>query len=204
MPADSAQVITAVQQAEPALTAALVALAFTMMEIIKLLINWLGKKYTGKDKHQTLLVQLDPEVSSIVHKTGDEVHGISAVVTRVDADGVPLVYADRKVERSVEKIAETLERISRSQDRLAETMGKLEQRFEMHDRSDAVVFSRLSDTQERIETVASDNRDSLMSISKDHVSVIQKLDKIEEDFINHDRRVMEAVSIQRDILKKVQ
>jgi hypothetical protein len=165
--ADPVATIQAVQQAEPALTAGLIALAFALLEVIKMLISWTMKKVTGKDKQQTLLVQLDPEVSSIVHRTGDDVKGISAIVTRVDADGVPLVYSDRKIERSVEKISETLERISASQTRLADSMIKLEQRFEMHDRSDAVTFARLSDSQERMEQNSETNRDSLIEIKQD-------------------------------------
>jgi len=201
--ADPVATIQAVQQAEPALTAALVALAFTMMEVIKLLINWLGKKFTGKDKRQTLLVQLDPEVSAIVHKTGDEVKGINAVVSRVDADGVPLVYADRKMERSVEKISEILERISTSQMRLADNMSKLEQRFEMHDRSDAVTFARISDSQERIEEQTSTNKDAIHLAANAAQVSLRKLEDIDREFKDHDRRVMEAVTLQKDIQSKL-
>ena len=201
--ADPVATIQAVQQAEPAITAALVALAFMLMEVIKLLVSWLGKKISGKDKRQTLLVQLDPEVSAIVHKTGDEVKSVSAIVSRVDADGVPLVYADRKMERSVEKISEILERISNSQVRLAEGMSKLEQRFDMHDRSDAVTFARIADSQERIEEQTSNNKDAIhLAASAAQVS-LRKLEDIDREFKDHDRRVMEAVVLQKDILGKV-
>lgn len=173
--------VIAAQQAisaEPTVTAALVAFAIALMEIIKVLINWLGRKVTKQDKRQTLLVQLDPEVSQIVHETGDNVKGVNAIVSRVDADGVPLVYADRKMERSVEKIAETLERISNSQDRLQENMAKLEHRFEMHDRSDAVTFARMADSQERLEEIGNSNRDTLNEVKQDHRQTITALNEI--------------------------
>jgi prefoldin subunit 5 len=174
--------VTVAQQAaegSPAMTAMLVALALAMMEVIKTLVGWLGKKLPGaKDKRQTLLVQLDPEVSQIVHETGDHVKGVSAIVSRVDADGVPLVYADRKMERSVEKIANVLERISQSQDKIQENMAKLEHRFEMHDRSDAVTFARMADSQERLEEIGANNRDSILEIKQDNRRVVDSLQEI--------------------------
>lgn len=176
---DVVQTAQQVAENSPAMTAMLVALALAMMEVIKTLVGWLGKKLPGnKDKRQTLLVQLDPEVSQIVHETGAEVKGVSAIVSRVDADGVPLVYADRKMERSVEKIAVVLERISQSQDKIQEAMSKLEHRFEMHDRSDAVTFARMADSQERLEEIGANNRDGIMEIKQSHRQAIEAMQEI--------------------------
>jgi len=177
-PVAAVNAVQAVQTVEPALTAALVALAITMMEVIKLLVGWLGKKLSKREKQHTLLVQLDPEVSAIVHETGDHVKGVNAIVSRVDADGMPLVYADRKMERTVEKIAIILERISSTQERLAENMAKLEERFDRHSSEDAVTFARMTDAQDRIENISSLNRDSLLEFRQDHRHTMTVLQEI--------------------------
>ena len=154
----------AVAATDPTITAALLALAVAMMEIIRQLITWVLRKMSGKDHKQTLTVQLDHEVSNIMHDTGNKVQSINAIVSRVDVDGVPLVYADRKTERTIDKVAETLERISNTQDRIQDGLNKLEQRFEAHDKTDAITFVRLADSQERLEDIADANRSALQEI----------------------------------------
>jgi hypothetical protein len=178
---DPVDAATTTQQIQPALTAVLVTLAIGLMDIIKLLIGWMSKKFSKKDRDrhaQTLLVQLDPEVSAVVHETGDNVKDVSAIVSRVDADGMPLVYADRKMERTVEKIAILLDRISNTQERLSENMAKLESRFEEHSKQDVVTFARLADSHARIEEISSINHDTLIEVKQDNRHVFEVLQEI--------------------------
>jgi len=184
--------------------AALIALAMGMMEVIKQLVSWIGKKITGKDRDgTTLMVQLDPEVSRIIHESGEQVKAMSALVSRTDNDGVPLVYSDRKSEENVGKLAELMKDLTDSQRRLADSMARLDTAFESHDKTDAIVFARMSDAQARIEAIASSNRDSLIEFRRDHVAALSALDKIQRDASDHDRRVTTAISLQQDILSKL-
>lgn len=151
---------------DPTLTALVVTLAMGLVEIIKILVGWIGKKVT-KQHSQTLLVQLDPEVSQIIHETGNEVKDVRAVISRVDADGVPLVYADRKVEHNVESIATALNKTVEQQAVLASALQKLMDRFEEHDRSDALTFARIVDSQARLETTVSQTKDNILELRRD-------------------------------------
>jgi hypothetical protein len=189
---------------EPVTIAALVALAMGMMEIIKQLVNWVGKRFTGKsDEKQTLLVQLDPEVSRIIHESGDQIKAMSTVMFRTDSDGVPLIYSDRKVEQNVEKLVELMKDLTDSQRRLADSMARLDRSFDSHDKSDAIVFSRMTDAQNRLEAIGISNRESLIEFKKDHTSTLAGIGDIKRMFEDHDRRVMAAVSLQEEILSKI-
>jgi methyl-accepting chemotaxis protein len=178
---DPATIAQAIQQpsSEPAATAALVFIAFGMVEIIKQLVTWATKRAGGKgEKTHTLLVQLDPEVSQIIHETGDKVENVRAIISRVDADGMPLVYSDRKTERNIEKIAELFKEVAESQRKLADMMQRLNDRFDSHDRADGIVFARLADSQSRIEDLSNANNSSLIEFKRDHSLTLQKLDEV--------------------------
>lgn len=151
---------------DPTITAGLIALAIGLMEIIKLAFTWIGKKFT-KTHAQTLLVQLDPEVSQIIHETGAEVKEVRAVVTRVDTDGIPLLYADRKVEHNVDSIAQALNKTVEQQGQLALALQKLMDRFEEHDRQDALTFARVVDSQARLESAVNQAKDNILELRRD-------------------------------------
>ena len=190
---------------EPVTIAALVALAMGLMEVIKQLVGWLGKKLSGKDAaHQTLLVQLDPEVSRIIHESGEQVKAMSAVVFKTDNDGVPLVYSDRKAEENISRLASSMTVLTDAQNRLAISMGRLDNLFEQHDKTDAIVFSRMTDSMMRLEAIGNSNRESLIIFKKDHEIALSALDKMQRDHSDHDRRVTTAISMQQDILGKLQ
>jgi hypothetical protein len=194
----------ATQHMDSVTVAAFVALAMGLMEIIKQLVNWLGKKITGKDKDVTTLsVQLDPEVSRLIHESSEQVKQMSAVVFRTDNDGVPLVYSDRKAEENVSRLAELMKDLADSQRRLADSMARLDQAFESHDKTDAIVFARMSDAQTRIEAIAQNNRESLIEFRRDHAAALAALDKIQRDHVEHDRRVAQAISLQQEIISKI-
>lgn len=188
---------------EPVTLAALLALAMGLMEVIKQLVGWLGKKITGKDGSQTLLVQLDPEVSRIIHESGRQVEAMANVVFKTDNDGVPLVYSDRKAESSISTLADSMRDLTNAQERLAISMARLDASFESHDKTDSVIFARMSDAQARIEAVANSNKDSLIEFRRDHAAALLALDKIQREHADHDRRVTTAISLQQDILNKL-
>ena len=195
---------TPAQHIDSVTVAAFVALAMGLMEIIKQLVNWLGKKITGKDKDAaTLMVQLDPEVSRIIHESGEQMKTVSSIIGRTDGDGIPLVYSDRKAEENVSRLAEMMKDLADSQRRLADSMMRLDQAFESHDKTDAIVFARMSDAQARIEAIAQSNRDSLIEFRRDHAAALGALEKIMRDAADHDRRVMQAVGLQQEIISKL-
>ena len=146
-----------------------------------------------------LVVQLDPEVSKAIHDTADNIKNVSEIVSRRDDSGVPLVYSDRRLEESIVKITEALATLADAQKRLAESMARLDARFEAHDKSDSITFSRLADTMVRIEQIAQANRDSMIGFSKDHAQALKALDDIRREHADHDARVMKAVALQEDI-----
>lgn len=160
---------------DPAITAGLVAISIGLVEVIKQFIFWMTKRGKGKD---TILLQLDPEASKLIHDTDSKTTEIKAIVGRTDADGTPLVYSDRSVGRSVERLGEVMKELAESQQRLADSMARLDARFEAHDRSDAITFSRLVDAQERLEAIANSNKDSLLEVKKDNESSRSKMDQI--------------------------
>jgi ABC-type transporter Mla subunit MlaD len=96
-------------------------------------------------------------------------------------------------------IASSLARVSEAQDRLASKLGSLDMRFAEHDKADAVIFSRMSDTLNRIEDTADGNGAALVGFAKDHSSALKKLDEMDRAHQEHDRRVMEAVALQKQI-----
>jgi hypothetical protein len=129
-----------------------------------------------------LIVQLDPATSQMIQQTGEAVKDISTIIHRTDAEGMPLVYADRRTEQAVLKITEALRELYEAQRRLADTMSNLDARFAAHDRADAITFAKLTDSQERIEAVMNSTRDSLILFEKDAANVLKVLDEIKAIF----------------------
>lgn len=167
---------------DPAVVAGLVAVAIATAEIAKTLLGIVAKKFS---KHKdTITLTLDPAASKMINDTDNKTTEIKAIVGRVDADGTPLVYSDRNVGRSVEHLGEIMKNLADSQARLADTMGRLDERFEYHDRSDAVIFTKIVDAQERLERIGMKNSEVLIELKKDEQSVDGKLDQI----IDHIRR----------------
>jgi hypothetical protein len=162
---------------DPAITAGLVAIGIATMEIMKSLVQFVTKKL-GKKEKDTITLHLYPEASRLLSDTDNKTTEIKAIVGRVDADGTPLVYSDRSVGRSVERIGEIMKSLSDSQARLADTMSRLDERFEYHDRSDAVIFSKIVDAQDRLERIGSKNSDVLIELRKDEQAADSKLDQI--------------------------
>lgn len=82
------------------------------------------------------------------------------------------------------KFAQMVERImaidisTRHLERTADGIDGLNERFEAHDKSDAMFFTK---------------------IQSDHQRALEMLDVIRAEFTDHDRRVMEAIALQRAI-----
>lgn len=127
-----------------------------------------------------LVVQLDPSVSQVIQQTADSIRAMSDIVHKTDAEGTPLVYADRRQEQAVVKLAEIIREIAESQRRLADSLSRMDDRFDAHDKGDAILFSKIRDSQERIEQVMNTNRDSLILVSKDHQTVLSLLEEIKD------------------------
>ena len=71
---------------------------------------------------------------------------------------------------------------SRHNERTADSIADLGRKFEDHDRSDIAVFAQIKLNQN---------------------SALEKLDSISEEFRDHDRRVMEAILLQKSISDKL-
>lgn len=167
-----------VQQAanDPVVTAGLLALALALAEVIKQLISHLTKKYS-KNK-DTVVLKLDPHASQVINDTDHKVTEIRGVVMKSDADGNPLIYSNRNTERTIERMGELMKDLATYQQKLAESMTRLDARFEAHDRSDAITFSKLVDAQERLELIANSNKDSVIEIKRDNQTLVSRIDQI--------------------------
>jgi hypothetical protein len=150
----------------------------------------------------SVIVKLDPATAEALREIGEVLKNIAAVTLRTDSDGVPLVYADRKQEASIVRLAEVVKEIADAQRHLAESMARLDARFAEHDRADSIIFSRMADAQTRLEAIGNSNRDAMLIFAKDHQQALKALDEIKAFQIDHDNRVMKAVSLQEEILKK--
>lgn len=153
-------------------------------------------QYTAAPPTQ-LVVQLDPEVSRVIHETAQAIKGVSEIVERRDDSGVPLVYSDRRQEGAVVKIADVLKDLSETQRRLAESMARLDSRFETHDKTDTLTWARISDTLIRIEAIAANNKDVLLSIVKDLQQVSKALDDIYREISQQDQRMTKVFSAEK-------
>lgn len=188
------------------LAAALIALIIALVQIMGKMFDWIFKKLSkngGKESSSSITVQLDPEVSRLIKETADDMHEVKSTIGRVDVDGTPMVYSSRKGFDALGQLAQVVRDVATTQVRLAASLDRLESKFEAHDKADAITFQRMNTSLERVETLADQNHDALTSYGRDHASALVKLDQIAEEFRDHDRRVMEAVSIQKDIISKI-
>jgi hypothetical protein len=136
-----------------------------------------GKKRSSKAP-TPLVVQLDPTTSQVIQQTAEAIKEISEVVHKTDGDGTPLVYDDRQQGQAVVRMADILRQLEEQFHRLNEVLGRLDTKFDAHDRNDSLVFSRMEGTQSRIEAMASQNREALILSGKDHQQMIKALDEI--------------------------
>jgi hypothetical protein len=166
---------------DPAIIGGIIAVAMAAVEALKLAVGYLGRKLIGKSSHQMLHVQLDPEVSKVIHETGDTIRSMAIVIGRTDPDGVPLVYSSRGQEEVVVRIADAMKDLNESQRRLAVALERLDSRFEAHDQRDAITFARLADAQARLEVVAVQNREALLLVTRDQDQMLKTLDDIRKD-----------------------
>lgn len=151
---------------------------------------------------QSVIVKLDPATADALREIGEVLKNIASVTLRTDAEGIPLVYSDRKQSAAITKIAEIIKEIAAAQQHLVESMSRLDARFAEHDRADSIVFTRLADAQARLENIGNSNRESLIVFGKDHEAALKALDEIREFQNDHDQRVMKAVALQEEILKQ--
>lgn len=163
--------------ADPAVTAGLVALAIGLMEVIKQIVSWTTRKITGADS-TSLHVQLDPDVSKIMHETASSVKDVNSVIMRTGTNGVPLVYADRRTEANISQIVLLMNEISQGQLRLADAMSKLGGKLEEHDRTANIAFVRIEDAHRRSDAAILANHDDLFSLKKDIAQLIEKVDEL--------------------------
>lgn len=148
-----------------------------------------------------LVVQLDPEVSKVIHETATAIKNVSEIVERRDEAGTPLVYADRRQEHATIKIADMLKELAEAQKRLADSMAHLDERFEAHDKSDSITFSRLADSMMRIESIAQSNKENMIMISRDNAQALKILDEIKRDQAEHDAKVIKSIALQEESRK---
>jgi len=177
---------------------------------IVILIGWLLRTFFPKffaaekgNLPQSVVVQLDPATADALREIGEVLKNIASVTLKTDADGVPLVYSDRKQEAHIARIADLLKDIADAQRHLAESMARLDKQFADHDRSDAIVFSRMADAQTRLEAIGNQNRESLIVFAKDHHQALKALDEIKREHQEHDQRVMKAIALQEEIANQV-
>jgi hypothetical protein len=187
------------------LAAALIALIIALVKIVEKMIDWIFRKVGPKTGREpgAITVQLDPEVSKLIKETADDMHEVKMTMSRVDVDGTPMVYSSRKGYDALNQLASVVRDIATTQVRLAAGLDRLEAQFTAHDRADAITFNRIDGSITRVENVASSNHELLLRFGKDHEQALARLDKIQEEFNDHDRRVMEAVSLQKEIASKV-
>ena len=152
---------------------------------------------------QSVIVKLDPATADALREIGEVLKNIAAVTLRTDAEGVPLVYSDRKQGAAITKLAEIIKEIADAQRHLVDSMSRLDARFAEHDRADSIIFARMADAQSRLEMIGNSNRDSLIVFRKDHEQALKALDEIRMSQTDHDNRVMKAVALQEDILKQI-
>lgn len=141
-------------QISPELAVGLVALTVGLVRIMEVILKWgLGK--LKKDPHPTgttkpMVVQLDPEVSKLIHETDQNVRDMHMVMGRVDQDGTPMVYSSRSGIDTLREIAAMVKETARSQERLAATLDRLDGRFESHDREEQLAHTRMQDAVDNI------------------------------------------------------
>lgn len=74
-------------ESDPTLTAGLLALAMGLLKVLESVITWAFKKMTAH-KEKPTVVQLAPEATQMLR----DIHIVS---TRVNEEGVPLIYGPR-------------------------------------------------------------------------------------------------------------
>lgn len=95
------------------LVGAVVVLSVTLVELVKLLVSRLAKK----NGHSC--------ISQIEH---DALMGMSSVMSKLDADGVPMVYTKRSYEDVQEKILEVCRESAEIQREILGVINRLDRR----------------------------------------------------------------------------
>jgi hypothetical protein len=136
-------------QMSPELAVGVVALVVGLVRILEVVLRWgLGKMKKEQAAHgpvKPLVVQLDAEVSKIIHDTDQNVRDMHMVMGRVDQDGTPMVYSSRSGIDTLREIAAMVKETARSQERLAATLDRLDGRFEDHDREERITHAKMQD-----------------------------------------------------------
>lgn len=145
----------------PELAAGFLALAVALAKIVEFLIRWAVTKIRPTKREfgssgRPLVVQLDPEVSRLLHDTDENVRDMHMVMGRVDQDGTPMVYSSRSGIEQLREIVVIVKDVSRSQERLAATLDRLDNRLEEHVRDDKVAMGRIKDTLDSIHDAIKD------------------------------------------------
>lgn len=155
---------------DPTIMTSMMALAFGLMKLLELTLTALFKKYKPS-KPQHVEVEFDPELSKKINNMDEKLSAMVSVMARTDNDGTPMVYSSRTSVDAVREIVIVIRNISQTQERLAHMLERLEQKFVDHDRADNVLSAQINTT----------------------------LDRMLRSFDEHDKRVMESLSLQMDI-----
>lgn len=149
----NASISSELVQVSPEIAVGLVALVVGLVRIVEVILRWgLNKvqKKQAQGASKPLVVQLDPEVSKIIHETDQNVRDMHMVMGRVDQDGTPMVYSSRSGIDTLREIAAMVKQAAASQERLAATLDRLDTRFTDHDQHEQITHNRMQDTLEAI------------------------------------------------------
>ena len=118
---------------QEATIAGLLALAMGLLKVLEVFGGWLVKKMSpdkeGSEK-KVVVVQLDPEVSRLIHDTHDKVIRLHDINNVKDHDGIPLVYSSRTMAENVSAVAAAVRDVSSSQEKIVDVLKELDDKVE--------------------------------------------------------------------------
>jgi hypothetical protein len=111
-------------------TVALIMLAVALVKIVDKLVDWVGKKMNGRNGHHKTVVQLDAEMSRIIHETHLRTSATSDIVSVKDQSGAPMVYTPRSLVEDSRKTVEHMRDLSYVIQRLVDRVEGVEDKVD--------------------------------------------------------------------------